>query len=96
MALRANWVPRLENQEADDLTNMEFKSFDPARRLDVDLDKLEFGVLRELFEVGNAYLVELDALKAANKLLAEEKGTRRKRKLAGESLKDRDPYPGLW
>ena len=41
LAFRANWVPRLENQEADDLTNLEFKSFDPSRRLDVDLDKLK-------------------------------------------------------
>ena len=55
------------------------------------MDKVEFGVLRELFEVGYAYLVELDALKAATKSRAEEKGTRRKRKLAGESLKDHDP-----
>ena len=92
MALRANWVPRLENQEADDLTNMEFKSFDPARRLDVDLDKLEFGVLRELFEVGDSYIAELEALKAVSKSRVVEEGTRRKRKLAGESLRERDPW----
>ena len=94
--LRANWVPRLENQEADDLTNMEFKCFDPARRIDVDLDKLEFGVLRDLFEVGDAYIAELDALKAVAKSRVVEEGARRKRKLAGESLRDHDPYPGLW
>ena len=46
--MRANWVPRLENEEADALTNWDFRHFDPARRLDVDLQKLEFGVLNEL------------------------------------------------
>ena len=71
---------------------MEFKSFDPARRLDVDLDKLEFGVLRDLFEVGDAYLIELDALKTAAMSRVVEEGTRRKRKLAGESLRERDPW----
>ena len=44
LALRANWVPRLENQEADDLTNLEFKRFDVKKRLIVDLEQLDFGV----------------------------------------------------
>ena len=38
LSLRADWVPRLENQEADDLTNLEFKCFSPQNRLDVQLE----------------------------------------------------------
>ena len=59
---RANWIPRLENEEADALTNWDFRHFDPARRLDVDLQKLEFGVLNELLDVGERYLGEVAAL----------------------------------
>ena len=32
MVLRARWLPRDENQEADDLTNYEFRHFDPTKR----------------------------------------------------------------
>ena len=75
--LRADWIPRLENQEADDLTNMEFKSFDVKRRIWVGLDYLEFGVMRKLFDVGDVYLEELDRLKAESKLSAAGAGRRR-------------------
>ena len=91
LALRANWVPRLENQEADDLTNLEFKSFDESKRLDVDLDCLDFGVMRELFEVGDNYLAELTALKEEAKRTAEVRGNK-KRKKAGDALRDREPW----
>ena len=91
VALRANWVPRLENQEADDLTNMEFKAFDMRNRIDVRLDDLNFGVLRELFEVGDAYVAELEAQKAAHKAFAMEGGEKKRRK-ADELLRVKDPW----
>ena len=90
LALRANWVPRLENQEADDLTNLEFKSFDHKHRINVNLESLEFGVLQHLFNVGDAYVEELAELKAKSKATSGEGG--RKRKYAGESLRERDPW----
>ena len=89
LSLRADWVPRLENQEADDLTNMEFKSFDPAKRLDVRLEDLEFGVLKHLFDVGDSYLAEIEHLKS---LATIQTKAGRKRKLAGDSLRERDPW----
>ena len=92
LCLRANWVPRLENQEADDLTNLEFKSFDPEKRLQVNLDELKFGVLNDLFREGDAYTAELDELKALAKRKPAEKDARRKKKLAGESLRETQPW----
>ena len=89
--LRADWIPRLENREADALTNMEFKSFDVKRRIWVGLDYLEFGVMRKLFDVGDVYLEELDRLKAESKMSAMKAGAKKKR-LAGDSLRDRDPW----
>ena len=91
LALRANWVPRLENQEADDLTNLDFKSFDPKRRIEVDLTKLRFGVLNKLFAEGDRYVEELATLKAKSKEMAAAAGPRKKR-LAGESLREKDPW----
>ena len=81
----------MENQEADDLTNMEFKSFDTSKRLDVRLEDLEFGVLRQLFDVGDQYLAELEAMRIQAKQAKEAKVGRKKR-LAGESLRERDPW----
>ena len=80
----------MENQEADDLTNMEFKSFDPKKRFNVELEKLEFGVLRDLFEVGVSYVAELAELKAKSKATLE--GKEKRRRLAGDSLRERDPW----
>ena len=81
----------MENQEADDLTNLEYKSFDESRRLNVELERLNFGVLTELFNVGDAYLEELETLKAQAKT-REVKADQKKRKKAGESLRERDPW----
>ena len=91
LALRANWVPRLENQEADDLTNLDFKAFDPARRLEVDLAKLKFGVLDKLFAEGDRYVEELAELKAQAKF-ANSDGAARKKRLAGDTLAAREPW----
>ena len=77
--MRANWIPHLENQEADDLTNLEFKSFEARHRIDVDLDRLEFGVRNELLEVGDAYVQEIDDLKKQAKAEGAVKAAKRKR-----------------
>ena len=91
LALRAKWVPRLENQEANALTNLELKSFDAKKRLNVDLERLDFGVLRQLLDVGDSYVKELSELKTQAKARAGVREVR-KRKLAGESLRERDPW----
>ena len=56
MVLRAHWLPRLENEEADALTNFEFRHFDPALRVEVQLKDLKFAVLDDLFKEGEAYI----------------------------------------
>ena len=58
---------------------------------EVDLDKLEFGVMRELFEVGDAYIEELEALKAAHKAKSVEAGAKKRRK-AEDLLRIKDPW----
>ena len=36
--LRADWIPRLQNEVADALTNWDFRHFDEQRRIHVDLE----------------------------------------------------------
>ena len=78
MVLRARWLPRLQNQEADDLTNDEFRHFDPKLRIDVGLEKLSFNILNELFAAGDDYLAELDELRGG-----ASRGSRRHRGARG-------------
>ena len=94
MVLRAHWLPRLENEEADALTNFEFRHFDPKKRIEVQLADLKFAVLDDLFREGEAYVEELEKAKAQQRSvrLAEAQPVAKKRKAAGESLRERDKW----
>ena len=87
----------MQNQEADDLTNDEFRHFDPKKRIKVDLKDLKFKIMDQLFEVGDAYTKELEAARSSEKRKAEArkraggaeiKDTQRK----GKSLRETDPW----
>ena len=97
MLLRARWLARLQNQEADDLTNMEFRHFDPKKRIEVDMKKLGLNLMESLLQVGDEYLAELDKARALEKLKVEAKRARggqpdvsKGKKQNG--LKDTDPW----
>ena len=90
-SLRAQWVPRLQNEEADALTNGDFRHFDLERRVEVDLERLPFGVLPALFDQGEAFVAEVAAMKAAAKAAPAEHAAKRKR-LAGGTLRERQPW----
>ena len=85
----------MQNEEADALTNGEFHHFDPSFRIPVDLDKLEFVVLNELFREGDSYVSELAELKAAElekKRSATTSSSAASKKKKGGSLRERDPW----
>ena len=90
MVLRARWLPRLENQEADDLTNNEFRYFDPAKRIRVDLADLGFKIMDSLFKHGDAYLEELEEQRASEKRKATTRGAKRGAKR--KPLRETDPW----
>ena len=50
--MRAKWLPRDQNEEADALTNFDYRFFEPSRRIEVDVNKLVFRVLLGVFEAG--------------------------------------------
>ena len=95
--LRAKWPPRLENEEADALTNMDFRHFDAAKRVHVELDSIGFRILPRLFEHGESYLAEVEAARAKAKDLKEKRKSEgllagSKRKKMGQTLRERDPW----
>ena len=92
-SLRARWIPRLQNEEADALTNSEFHHFRPENRIQVDLKKLEFIVMNELFATGEEYLAELANLKEGEKRkMTEEEKTPACKRPASEALREKDPW----
>ena len=70
---QARWIPRLQNEEADALTNGDFRHFSEARRIPVNLEDLDFRVLNDLFKEGEEYSTELEALKLAERKAKEHK-----------------------
>ena len=92
--LRANWLPRLQNEEADALTNSEFRHFDSSKRIHVDLDSLDFKILNKLFAVGDEYVEELAKLKEKDKLrrLSSNAEAGRPKRRKSDALRERDPW----
>lgn len=48
--LQLQWVPRAQNQPADDLTNDRFEDFEEKNRITVDFEQLPFKVMDQLLE----------------------------------------------
>ena len=90
--LRADWIPRLENEEADALTNWDFRHFDPKKRVEVDMGKLNFTVLNDLLESGEEYVAEVTAMKAKELASRAESGPARKSGFKGPKMSKRDPW----
>ena len=92
--LHARWIPRLQNEEADALTNGEFHHFDSSLRIPVDLGELKFNIMNSLFEEGEAYVEELGSLRkvaAEKKRATASEGPARKARKA-LPLSVRDPW----
>ena len=65
--------PRLQNEDADALTNINFRHLKAENLIDVALQNLRFGVFDGLLESGEAYFAEVEAAKFAyNKQMAEK------------------------
>ena len=89
LVLRARWLPRLENEEADALTNADFRHFDAKKRIEVDITNLGFKVLPMLFQVGEDYVADLEHKKGQK---SSQQGAGDKKRKIGQSLRERDPW----
>ena len=87
----------MQNQEADDLTNMELRHFDPKKRIEVDINKLGFDLMESLFKVGDTYLAELENVRKAEQLKLDARRARGERGDGGKGkkmkgLRETDPW----
>ena len=65
MGLKLSWTPREQNEEADALTNGNFSAFCPWRRLEVDMEKLEWILLPEMLKAASEIYERAKESKAA-------------------------------
>ena len=63
--LQLQWVPRAQNQPADDLTNDRFDDFRDQNRIEVDFEKLPFKVMDRLLDKAGQLDAELRLFKTS-------------------------------
>ena len=77
------------------MTNDEFRHFDKARRIPVDLGKLGFAIMDSLFKQGDDYLAELEEARSKLKRLAENRAAKSLEKTDSRNykkLREADPW----
>ena len=83
--LQLRWLPRLQNVEADRLTNGDFTGFSDCKRLRFSVDEFSGVVLSDMLELGSDLYGSIREAKAKGKLRIPK--TRRE-----DTLKCRDPW----
>ena len=68
--------------------------FNVKSRVQVDLDKLQFKILNDLFAEGDKYIEDLNQLKAQGKALktATAAGIREPKRRKSDALREKDPW----
>ena len=88
--MNLEWIPREQNSEADALSNLRFEGFRGERRVELDVEKLEWKILPEM-------MVAAEGLYGEIKVHKEERTASKRRNLdqvrkPGKKLKERDPW----
>ena len=86
------WVPRLQNEEADALSNEHFAGFDPAKRVTVDPSDLPWKVLPKMVAYGSDLLARCEHIKAEALVDGNATEVAKKKRKAGGRLRDLDPW----
>lgn len=91
LELDLRWVPRLQNEEADALTNELFDGFSPENRIEVDFNKLPFVLLWELMDLAGELDEEVKMAKTSREAKGDRPDSTKKAKKKGE-MKWKDPW----
>ena len=67
LELRLDWLPRLQNREADALTNGDFTGFDPDLRVEIKPEELLDDQFKELLRKGGELFDEIKELRRKRK-----------------------------
>ena len=85
------WLRRLQNSEADALTNCQFSGFDPAKRCRIDIASYKGEIFHQMLVLGEGLYADI---KDAKKKRLEKSDWRMKATRAKhETLRVRDPWP---
>ena len=85
LQLHLEWAIRLQNEEADALTNGDFSAFRPENSVSIDPAKLSFKALPQLERVSEELHADIIRRRA-------EKVTKGARQTKKVKLKERDPW----
>ena len=88
MELDLTWVPRNQNEEADGLTNGIFEPFDMSKRVNIEIEKLPFKILKEMTAVANDLYERVRCARSGDKKHIEPAVAAAK----GRPLRERDPW----
>ena len=86
--LRLDWTRRLQNREADALTNSDFRDVHPARRVRFDLETFDDVVLQDMLETGADLYEDIRAARAKS----AKKDVRRTQLQQSVPLRQCDPW----
>ena len=89
-SLNLHWIPREQNEEADDLTKGRYEKFEESLRIDIDLEEIGFEIIPKMAEVAGQLDEEIKLKKVSKEGKKEE--SRRERKTPAE-LKMRMSQP---
>ena len=81
--MNLEWIPREQNSEADALSNLRFEGFRGERRVELDVEKLEWKILPEMMVAAEGLYGEIKVHKRRNLDQVRE---------PGKKLKERDPW----
>ena len=84
--LHLYWLPRLQNEKDDQLTNCDYTRFDPAKRLRLDWQQYKGFVLQDMLDAGLELYEEISQAKAAKKARLGKKVH------PADTLRVRDPW----
>lgn len=91
LELDLRWVPRLQNEEADALTNELFEAFTEKNRIHVDFDNLPFIILWEMMELAGELDEEVKLARSSKEAKGDRPESTKKAKKKGE-MKWKDPW----
>ena len=83
--LRLDWTPRLQNREADALTNGDFRGFDKAKRLRFSLESFDSIIMQDMLSAGADLYEDIKSAIA-------KRATRVNKKQRVTPLRMRDPW----
>ena len=90
--LQLHWIPREQNEEADDLSKEKFEAFDPANRIEVDFSALPLKVIPTLMQHAMDFDKEIQLKKVSKEEVRNKKAGAWQKTPAEEKLRLREPW----